>query len=1108
MNTAAETLTSLYPPAPAGVPDDLTRLSGKYRWHALALLATIVLFFGCYLLFVAWFGWLAYHLLWQVTVHRGFNLWTVLAGLSSAIMSVFAVRALVLPLKSPQERRRRIFPHEHPRLFEFLRQLAADTGVAMPYRVYVSERVNACIFYENSLLDTLFPLRRRSLEIGLGLVNVLSLSDLKAVVAHEFGHLAQTSMVLGRLTYAGSHLATRIITRNDAIETALRQTSRFVSGGPFWWIVLLMAWTVRMGIWSVRTSLDAAFRLLLAAQLALSRRMEFQADLVSVSVSGSDALIESLNKLHGADDGLRRALGYLVFEARRGRRVPDLFALQQTAIEQVQMLVGALHSTVDGADNASLRIFKHRSVQPPDMWASHPSNFDREENCKRCYIPGVHDPRSAWLLFDDAAKLRSDSTSMLFTGETAAAISVEEAQVEFSQTFRRAHLERRYRGVYLDRFLSLRTTTTEELCGALPERQNLDMALESLYGDEFARDVEQLRELVLERGMLEAVEAIGSEGTVIFRGEVLARKRLAAARATVEAELEPLEARIGDRDRRCRAMHIAAALEVGHGWAVHVRSLLELLRYAEHSEARIIAETVYLRRAFAATTVLGEIRGKNVAKLMKFAYAIFDSLRQFMLEANVLEPDSAIISRLDPSVLRIKSVVFSLSPPHPGDLVRWLNECRGWIALCTEAFHSIRFAALDALLDAERQIAAAYQGSAALSEAPLPSKVPTDFRSYSRKPPAAVEMDWLDRWQRSTAPWASVSRIAAGFTVVGLLLSAGYYAGEQGRRSEDPTARGNFSTGFKINENSSSLTQNAFTAPDPADVQRAREDAAIASLTQAANRGSAQAQNQLGMRYDGGDGVPQDPQRAVAWFRAAALKGNADAQANLGLAYLLGRGSEVDYAEARRWLTSAAGQGIAAALRGLGEMYERGLGVPLAPATAVDYFNRAAAKGDSRAEALLGQAYFTGYGVAQDAKSGMYWSLRGAARGEPVAETYVGIAYRDGNGVDRDMTRALVYLREAADAEEPYGELALAQAYYAGQGVARDWTESLAWFQKAAAQGIPEAEYGLAEQYLKGEGTPVNRLEAAKWLKEAAADGYQPAQRALAAFDRSARQPP
>ena len=49
--------------------------------------------------------------------------------------------------------------------------------------------------------------------------------------------------------------------------------------------------------------------------------------------------------------------------------------------------------------------------------------------------------------------------------------------------------------------------------------------------------------------------------------------------------------------------------------------------------------------------------------------------------------------------------------------------------------------------------------------------------------------------------------------------------------------------------------------------------------------GCAPAQNNLGVCYESGAGVPKDTAQAVVWYRKAAEQGLARAQCNLGICY-------------------------------------------------------------------------------------------------------------------------------------------------------------------------------------------------------------------------------
>jgi TonB family protein len=74
-----------------------------------------------------------------------------------------------------------------------------------------------------------------------------------------------------------------------------------------------------------------------------------------------------------------------------------------------------------------------------------------------------------------------------------------------------------------------------------------------------------------------------------------------------------------------------------------------------------------------------------------------------------------------------------------------------------------------------------------------------------------------------------------------------------------------------------------------------------------AEQGSARAQNNLGVLYENGKGVPQNVVEAVKWYRLAAEQGYAGAQNNLGLIYAIGRGGvPQDQLHAYMWFSLAA----------------------------------------------------------------------------------------------------------------------------------------------------------------------------------------------------------
>ena len=124
--------------------------------------------------------------------------------------------------------------------------------------------------------------------------------------------------------------------------------------------------------------------------------------------------------------------------------------------------------------------------------------------------------------------------------------------------------------------------------------------------------------------------------------------------------------------------------------------------------------------------------------------------------------------------------------------------------------------------------------------------------------------------------------------------------------------------------------------------QRADYKAALAQWQPLAVQGNPVAQNNLGVMYLDGKGVPQNMSEAVRYLSLAAAAGSSLGQNNLGGLYREGKGVPRDYVLAARWFTASAGQGNAAAMYNLGLMYEMGQGMKAEPFHAYMWYALAA----------------------------------------------------------------------------------------------------------------------------------------------------------------------
>ena len=95
--------------------------------------------------------------------------------------------------------------------------------------------------------------------------------------------------------------------------------------------------------------------------------------------------------------------------------------------------------------------------------------------------------------------------------------------------------------------------------------------------------------------------------------------------------------------------------------------------------------------------------------------------------------------------------------------------------------------------------------------------------------------------------------------------------------------------------------------------QRGDFDTAFWEWKPLAEQGHAEAQFNIGLMYDKGQGMAQDYAEAAKWYRRAAEQGHAFAQAKLGSMYYDGRGVPQNYVEAHLWFNLAAARGFGAA---------------------------------------------------------------------------------------------------------------------------------------------------------------------------------------------------
>lgn len=771
--------TDLYPAGPSNIPKELTKPSANYKKHAWLAVIGLILFIIMYFSLASWFCWTAYRLIASGFEPGGDIFLSLATGIPTALLAIFMVKAIFFINRGQASDYGELKKEDEPKLFNFLYQLADEANAPRPHRVFVSPSVNACVFYNLTILNLFFP-SKKNLEIGLGLVNVLDLGEIKAVLAHEFGHFAQKSMAVGSWVYVAHQVAAHIIAQRDILDRFIKGVSHFDLR------IAWVGWILSLIIWSIRSLVETFFSIVIISERALSREMEFQADLVSVSLTGSDALIHALHKLHAADEAWGRTLNFISSEAGDKQAVSDAFTIQTRIIEKLGVILddpsyGQI-PPLPKEKAESHRVFKEGMATPPKMWATHPENFAREENAKKCYIHAEGDHRKAWMLFENDKELRNKISLDLLDASELKTVGIEESLEKLDKQYNKAHFSKNFRGVYLGRSITRYKSKVNELYGDFLSIQNIDGELASLYPESISDDLDKIKKLYDEKYTLEGIRAktLHVSGNMIrFRGRSIKRKNLSRIILEVNGEILSADKVVQEHDIKCRTVHMAIAHKAGKEWEDNYSGLLSLLHYTEHCEANLHDIHNYLSHIVAVITADDRVTKKEMKQLLVAANQTYEVLAEVYEKAEQVQLGHFISKQIEVDDWKEALGEFELVEATKDNINEWVQVIDGWIGSTINALSSLSNASLENLLKVEHHLSKQYKDKADFQKAPQPPKAPLDYSTLvegeERKQDAKLSL-W-DRFYTADGLFAGITRFAVAASIVGGVLFVGHYTG-------------------------------------------------------------------------------------------------------------------------------------------------------------------------------------------------------------------------------------------------------------------------------------------------------------------------------------------
>jgi Zn-dependent protease with chaperone function len=266
-------------------------------WAALAA----VLIVGFYTLTLALATACVYLPYLMLTAHDGAGLQVILLFITGVAMAGTMLWSLVPRREKFTPPGPRLKAAQHPRLFAEIDRLATSLNEPAPQEVYLIPDLNAFVAEPGGR-------GHRIMGLGLPLLQILTVSRFRAVLAHEFAHYYGGDTRLGPWVYKTRAAMVRTLLGLGRPSAVLNAVTRFALARLAYFVVT----RVMMAYWN----------LFLRITPLISRRQEYRADELACSVAGSRALIEGLQDIHRGAAALSAYLGELGRALGAGYRPP------------------------------------------------------------------------------------------------------------------------------------------------------------------------------------------------------------------------------------------------------------------------------------------------------------------------------------------------------------------------------------------------------------------------------------------------------------------------------------------------------------------------------------------------------------------------------------------------------------------------------------------------------------------------------------------------------------------------------------------------------------------------------------------------------------------
>ncbi|WP_242202387.1 M48 family metalloprotease [Aestuariivivens insulae] len=528
---------NLYPASPISLPKNLTKLPSSYQTKAFLAILAIILFFLLYTSLVVGLAYLVYYaFIYEIGHINKITILMKIGAIAGSVMLFVFTLKFIFKLKNHKPKNRiKLTKGDYPEIWDFVYKVCQETGAPKPKSIFADPDVNAYVSYTNMWLSLFLPVKKE-LTIGLGLVSCLNLSEFKAVISHEFGHFAQRSMKIGSYIISANTIIHDMIFSRDKWDNLLdqwRSSDIRLSAA---------AWVITPIIWMIRQVLNLFYQFLNIMYSSLSREMEFNADKVAISTSGSDAIISGLWKLDPGFNSWNATINHAYMASQKKQFVKNLYRHNTLSLDRENKVLTNLLNNLPEDSRGGKTYFSSSEHSKVGMYASHPPNDKRQNNAKVPYVSCEIDERSPWLLFPNKETLQQEMTLLVYeqylTKHPESFISENDFESFIISENQGAELLKAYDNTFENRYLNI---PDDDILEKNSKSVNLNKAtLDNIKVELKAlmEPIKAIEDLMLKASQIS--EGTTKENSFSFKGQTYKKKNLQEGYSLLFNERETL----------------------------------------------------------------------------------------------------------------------------------------------------------------------------------------------------------------------------------------------------------------------------------------------------------------------------------------------------------------------------------------------------------------------------------------------------------------------------------------------------------------------------------------------------------------------------------------